>query len=144
MESRHIEVLCGVLGGILGLTALGIDLFAPLESYCIGPGSANSSTSVTCGSANAVQMDRLPNLWLPITVLGGLSLSVVLFAVWHSRVRSLPALVLLWGCTALLCLLATKYTLIGVSVVVVPSAVLALAASIAGTVAAQQRVQAPG
>jgi hypothetical protein len=119
MESRRIELVCGVLGGALGLTALGVDV-------------------------SAVQMQGLEILWLPITLWGGLWLGVVLCAVWHSLVRSLPALVLLWVYTVLLCLATLPGLIAHIGVVFVPADVLALGASIAGTVAAQQRAPAPG
>jgi hypothetical protein len=118
MLSRRIELVCGVLAGALGLTALGVVLFALL------------------------QVQGLEILWLPITLWGGLWLGVVLCAVWHSLVGSRPALVLLWVYTALLCLATTPALIDPIGIVFVPADVLALGASIAGTVAAQRRIPA--
>jgi hypothetical protein len=120
MESRRIELVCGVLAGALGLTALSVAVSA------------------------VVQVQGVEILWLSITLLGGLWLGVVLCAVWHSLVRSLPALVLLWVYTALLCLATLPGLTSLIGLVFVAADVLALGASIAGTVAAQQRAPAPG
>jgi hypothetical protein len=139
MESRHIELVCGALGGILGLAALAVGLFAPLGTECTdisdptGPGA--------CVHVSAVQFQGLASLWFAITLFGGLSLSIILFAVWHSLARSLPALMLLWVCTVLLCVSAAL-TLSLLGVFFVPAGVLAIIASAVGTTEAQQRVPA--
>ena len=147
MRSRRIELVGGALGGALGLALLGIWLFAPGTTDCFG------QTSVHCVPQSQVQLHGLASLLLPpITVFGGLSLGTALFAVWHSLARSLPALVLLWVCTALLWVISVETLLFqlsrgfvigspGFGVVFVPH-LLALVASIAGTVAAWQRVPA--
>jgi hypothetical protein len=155
MWSRRIELVCGALCGALGLALLGVWLFAPLGMKLIstGDGPGNPARYVP---ASFWQLYGLASLLFPITVVGGLSLGIVLFALWHSRARRLPALILLWVCTALLWLawVATLMALPSIGVltalhgggvlfvllVLVP--VVALVASIAGTVAARQRVPA--
>jgi hypothetical protein len=52
--------------------------------------------------------------------------------VWHSLARALPALVLLWICTALL-FGVTVLALLSIGVLFVPAVALALTACIAGT-----------
>ena len=146
MESRRIELVCGVLAGALGLTALGVGLFAPLVPELTDCGFANPPPPGPCPIVyrSAVQLQGLASLWLPITLYGGLSLGIVLFAVWHSLARSLLVLVLLWVCTVLFWLATLALLHNVLSVFFFPADVLALAASIAGTRTAQQRVPAPG
>jgi hypothetical protein len=117
MESRRIELVCGVLAGALGLTALAVELFT-------------------------VQRQGMEILWLTLTLWVGLWLGVVLCAVWHSLVRSRPALVILWVYTALLCLATIPALIDPIGVVFVPADVLALGASVSGTVAAQRHTPA--
>lgn len=83
-------------------------------------------------------MQGLASLSFAITLFGGLSLGVIVFAVWHSLARSLPALVLLWVCTALL-YGATLLAILSIGVLFVPADALALVASIMGIIAATRR-----
>jgi magnesium-transporting ATPase (P-type) len=140
MKSRRIELVCGLLGGILGLAALAVGLFAPLGTECTDIADPNGPG--TCVQVSAVQIQGLASLWFAITVLGGLSLGIILFAVWHSLAHNHPALMLLWMCTVLLCVSAVL-TLSLLGVFFVPAAVLAITASAVGTKVAQQRVPAP-
>jgi hypothetical protein len=135
MWSRRVELVCGVLAGVLGLSALGIGLFAPLGTECVDTTAPGSQSS--CFHASQVQMQGLLSLSFAITLFGGLALGIALFAAWHSLTRSLPALIVLWGCTVLL-YFATLLALLSIGVLLVPADVFALAASIAGTVAARQ------
>ena len=154
MWSRRIEIVCGALGGALGLAALGVWLFAPLGMKLISTRGIQGPLYVP---ASFWQLYGLASLLSPITAVSGLALGIVLFALWHSRARSLPALILLWGCMALLgvaCVATVMALLPNISdlfahrgggvlfVLLVLVPVLALVASIAGTVAARQRVPA--
>jgi hypothetical protein len=87
-------------------------------------------------------------------MFGGLLVGIVLCAGWHGAARSILALVVLWACTAFLVVLSietvryqlsigTMLNALAISVAFVPH-VLALGASIAGTIAASQRVPAHG
>ena len=143
MWSRGIERSGGVLGGVLGLAALGTALLAPLSTECIDtptPGRAG------CFPVSQVQVLGRTSLVFPISVFGGLSLGIALVAWWHSLARSLPALILLWGCTTLLWVASVKTVLALPSIgeVFMPADLLALVASSAGTVAASQQVPAHG
>jgi hypothetical protein len=143
MWSRRIERIGGVLGGGLGLAALGVALLAPLSTECIdtpAPGRA------LCSPVSQVQGLGMASLVFPITVFGGLSLGIALLAWWHSLARSLPALILLWACTTLLWTASVKtlFAVLSIGILFVPAAVLALVASLSGTVAASQRVPAHG
>ncbi len=139
MRTRRLELICGVLGGVLGLAALGVALFAPLNLLCYA--TTLSMPPPGCFRVSQVQEQGLASLAFAIALFGGLSLGIALFALWHSLARSLPALILLWGCTALLWG-ATLLALLSIGVLLVPADALALTASIAGTVAAGQRVPA--
>lgn len=139
MWSRRVELICGALGGTLGLVALGVALLAPVGTRCV-------STTVTpgvsgCTRVNLVEMQGLESLSFAIILFGGLSLGVLLFAVGHALVRSLPLLVLLWVC-AILLWVATVLALLSIGLFFVPADLLAIAASIAGTVAAGRRLPA--
>lgn len=149
MESRRTEFHFGALCGAFGLALLGVWLFEPFSSKC------NPATGY-CVPASLWQVHGLASLLFPITAMGGLSLGIVVFALWHSLARRLLALILLWVCTALLWVacVATVLALPSISalialdggialfglLVLVP--VVALVTSIAGTVAARQRVPA--
>jgi hypothetical protein len=74
---------------------------------------------------------------LAITLFGGLSLGLALFAVGHSLRGTAVLLILLWACTILLGA-ATLLALLSIGVFFVPAAMLALLTSIVGTIAAQQ------
>ena len=139
MWTRRIELVGGVLGGALGLAALGVGLFAPLSTRRIDTPAPGSQAG--CFPVSQVQVQGLASLAFAITLFGGLSLGIALFAVWHSLGRSLPALILLCACTALLCA-ATLLALLSIGVLFVPADALALVASVAGTVAAGQRIPA--
>lgn len=139
MRTRRLELICGVLSGALGLAALGVGLFAPLGTECIDTTAPGSQAG--CFPVSQVQVQGLASLAFAITLFGGLSLGIALFALWHSLAPSLPALILLWVCTVLLWG-ATLLALLSIGVLFVPADVLALVACIAGTVAAGQRVPA--
>ncbi len=139
MRTRRLELICGVLGGVLGLATLGVALFAPLSLRCY---ATTLSTPIPgCFRVSQVQVQGLASLAFAITLFGGLSLGIALFALWHSLARSLPALILLWACTALLWG-ATLLALLSIGVLFVPADALALVACIAGTMAAGQRIPA--
>jgi hypothetical protein len=141
MRTRRLERICGVLGGVLGLIALGVALFAPLGTTCID--TTIPGMGAGCHATSLVQIESLSNLAFAITLFGVLSLGILLFAVWHSVNRSLAALVLLWVCTVLLWG-ATLLAALSIGVFFLPADALALVASIAGTVAATQRIPAHG
>jgi hypothetical protein len=136
MQSRRFELVCGVLAGVLGLSALGFGLFAPLGTECVDTTAPGGQ--IGCFHVSQVQIQGLASLSFAIVLFGGLALGIALFAAWHSLTRSLPALVLLWACTLLL-YFATLLALLSIGLLFVPADALALAASIAGTVAARQR-----
>lgn len=129
MWSRRIELMCGVLSGVLGLAALGVGLFAPLGIQCTA--APGPSSTGGCVGVSLVQAQGLASLSFAITLFGALSVGIVLFAVWHSRARQLPALVLLWTCTALL-YFATLLALLSIGVFFLPADALALVAGVAG------------
>lgn len=135
MWLRRLELFGGVLGGALGLAALGFALFAPLGEQC-----SNSSTlgnQSTCTAISLAQAQGLASLSFAITLFGGLSLGVAIFAVCHSLLKRPMLLILLWLCTALLCF-ATLLAMLSIGVFFVPADILALLASITGTLASQQ------
>jgi hypothetical protein len=114
MVSQRIELICGVLGDVLALAALAL------------------------GISIAVQGQPLSTLWFAITVFGVLALGILVFSVWHSRTQNVLALVLLWASTLLLCV----WTVLGgfsIGLFFLPADLLALVASVVGTVAASQR-----
>lgn len=114
MQSQRVELYCGVVGGVLALAALALGIGA------------------------ALQMQPLQTLWFAITVFGVPSLGILVFSVWHSRSRSVPALILLIVSTLALMV----WTVLGgfsIGLLFVPADLLALAAIIAGSVAATQR-----
>jgi hypothetical protein len=139
METRRIELVCGVLGGALGLVALGVGLFAPLDMECTS--LANQPGPGDCVRMSVVQSQGIASLQFVIALIAGLSLGILLFATWHSLARSLIALVLLWVCTVLLCFL-TLIAIFSIGIFFVPADALALAASIIGIVVAQRRMPA--
>jgi hypothetical protein len=144
MWSRRIELACGILGGALGLAALAVALFVPSDLICSS--GTTSSPRGGCVRFSLLQQQGLANQALPIALFGGLSLALVLFTLWHTRSRSLPALALLWVCVALLTV-ATLRSLSSASspgVLFIPADVLVLMASITGTLTARQRIAAPG
>jgi hypothetical protein len=150
MQVRRIEVAGGALGGALGFIALGVGLFAPVwRWYCDPlPGQSSCNPYVT-GIQFAVQVGQVGLVLFSSIGIAVPSLGIVLFAIWHSRTRSLAALVLLWVCTVLLGA-QTVYALTAreaprhLGRFLVPATVLALGASIVGTVAAQRRIPAHG
>lgn len=139
MWLRRLELLGGVLGGALGFAALGFALFAPLGEQCGGSSTLGSQS--TCTSISLAQAQGLASLSFAITLFGGLSLGVVIFAVCHSLLKHPTLLILLWLCTALLCF-ATLLAVLSIGVFFVPADILALLASITGTLASQQPVPA--
>lgn len=136
MGLRRLELLGGVLGGLLGLAALGVSLYAPLGELCTGTSAPDIQTS--CHPASLVQEQGLASLSFVIVVFGGLSLGIALFAVAHSLLQHPLLLILLWVCTGLL-VGATLLALLSIGVFFVPADALALLTSIVGTLAGQQR-----
>ena len=139
MWLRRLELLAGVLGGALGLAALGYALFAPLGEQCTN--SSTQGNQSICSPVSLAQAQGLASLSFAITLFGGLSLGVAVFAVCHSLLQRPTLLILLWVCTALLCF-ATLLGFLTVGVFFVPADALALLASISGTMASQQPVPA--
>jgi hypothetical protein len=142
MRSRRIELVCGLLGGVLSLAALGVTLFVPSDLIC-SSGTASSPRG-GCVSVSLVQQTGLAGQLAPIALFGGVSLGIILFTLWHTRSRSPLALVLLWGCTVLL-IVATLLSLRNVTspgVLFLPADALALVASLAGIFPARQRMAA--
>jgi hypothetical protein len=133
MVARRIELICGVLGGLLGLAALGTALFVPSTMICYG--SAQATPVPGCHAINLLQAEGLGNLAFAITLFGGLSLGILLFTVFHVQSRRVLALVILWGCTVLL-IGATALGLLSIGLLFVPADVLALVASSVGSVEA--------
>ena len=133
MWSRRIESICGLLGGVLGVTALAVALFAPTDLLCASAAIAFARGG--CVGVSLVHQTGLAGQALPIALFGGASLGIIVFTLWQVRAHSVPALVLLWACTALL-MVATLLSLRSTSspsVLFIPAAVLALVASISGT-----------
>ena len=139
MWLRRLELLGGVLGGALGLAALGYALLAPLAEQCSG--SSTSGNQTTCTAISLAQAQGLASLSFAIMLFGGLSLGVAIFAVCHSLLQRPRLLILLWVCTGLLCF-ATLLAVLTIGVFFVPADALALLASIAGTMASRQPILA--
>ena len=140
MKARRLELFAGVLSGVCGLAALGVGLFAPLGTECVDTAVPSSSSS--CSPINLVQEQGLASLSLVIALFGALSLGVIILAVVHSLTRATALLILLWVCTALL-YFSTLIALLSIGLFFVPADLLALAASIAGTVAPQRSAPLP-
>jgi hypothetical protein len=132
---RRIELVCGVIGGVLGFAVLGLALFAPLNMIC----SAGTGPEVRggCVFMSAIQSQGLANLWLPVALFAVPLLGIILFVVWHSRTPILPVLVPLWVCTVMVCVVSVLART-SVGIYFVPADVLALAAAITGSIAGQQ------
>jgi hypothetical protein len=143
MWSQRIELICGLLSGAFGLAALGVTLFAPSDLIC--GATPGSSPRGGCVGVSLAQQTGLASQALPIALFGGMSLGILVFTLWQSRSRSLLALVLLWGCAALLTFLTLRTVSNAGSpgVLFIPAAALALVASIAGTLTVRQRSSAP-
>jgi hypothetical protein len=136
MALRRIELVCGVVGGLLGFVVLGLALFAPLNMIC----STGTEPSIggSCVRMNGIQSQGLTDLWLPVLLFAVPLFGIILFAVWHSRDRSMPVLLPLWVCTVMTCVLSVlARTSIGLYFV--PADLLALAAAIMGFVATLKR-----
>ena len=139
MWLRRLELLGGVLGGALGLAALGFALLAPLGEQCSGSSTLGEQT--ICSPVSLAQAQGLASLSFAIMLFGGLSLGVAVFAVSHSLLQRPTLLILLWVCTALLCF-ATLLAVLTIGMFFVPADALALLASITGTIASQQPIPA--
>lgn len=123
--SRRIEIMCGLLSCLLGFLALGIDFFAPIESY-----STSTSNGVTIsGTTSYAQANGGVTFFM---ALFGIPLVVVaLSAVWHALSFSLAAKILLWIAAIILTAL-TVLGLLSLGPTLVPSVSLAwVAASLA-------------
>ena len=138
MRLRRIELVCGVLGGLLGLAALAVGLFAPLGTECT---SAGLSPVDSCTNVSVVENQGLASLWFAIALFGGLSLAVIIFSLWHSLAPNLPLLILLWISVGLLCVL-TVLALLSIGILFLPGDALAVTAAILGTIAATQPIPA--
>lgn len=138
MRLRRIELVCGVLGGLLGLAALATGLFAPLGTECTSAGPAPVDS---CTNVSVVQTQGLASLWFAIALFGGLSLAVILFSLWHSLAPNRTLLILLWISVGLLCVL-TVLALLSIGILFLPGDALAVTAAILGTIAATQPIPA--
>jgi hypothetical protein len=136
MWARRVELIAGVLGGALGLLALGTALFAPLGMQCVDSTTPGGESG--CFPVSLVQVEGLADLSFAITLFGLLSVGIALFTLWHVLTHSVAALVLLWVCTVLL-YFATLLGALSIGLFFLPADVLALIASIAGTVAPRRR-----
>ena len=137
MWLRRLELLAGVLGGAIGLAALGYALFAPLSEECTSSSTPDGQTISTCSSISIAQAQGLGSLSFAIALFGSLSLGVAIFAICHSLLQRSALLVLLWICAILLCF-ATLLAILSIGIFFVPADALALVACITGTVASVQ------
>lgn len=137
MRSQRLELISGVLAGVLGLAALGVALFAPLGTRCVT--TTTSPNASGCSPVSLVQMQSLDSLSFAILLFGGLSLAILLITLAHSLTRSLPLFILLWVFTGLLWF-ATLLGALSIGLFFVPADILALVAAIAGTISTSQRV----
>jgi hypothetical protein len=139
MWRRRLELLAGVLAGALGLAALGYALFAPLGEQCTN--SSTQDNQSICSPVSLVQAQGLASLSFAITLFGGLSLGIAIFAICHSLFQRSALLVFLWICAILLCI-ATLLAILSIGIYFVPADALALLACITGTIASRQPVPA--
>jgi hypothetical protein len=139
MDYRRIEMVSGILSGVLGFIVLGLALVAPLSMIC----SAGAEPSIRggCVRINAIQSQGLTNLWVPVLAFAVPFSGIILFGVWHSRTRSLASLVALWVCAVAVSVLSVL-ALTSIGVYFIPADLLGLAAAIIGAMAAQRRVPA--
>lgn len=136
MRAQRVELICGVASGVLGLVALATALFAPLGMECFS--GTTPGVQPGCHAVSLVQMQSLGSLAFAIELFGTLSLAIALFAVWHALTHNVGALILLWVATALL-YFSSFLALLSIGLLFVPADLLALVASIAGTLAPQPR-----
>ena len=136
MWLRRLELLAGVLGGALGLAALGYALFAPLGEQCTN--SSTQGNQSICSPVSLAQAQGLASLSFAVTLFGGLSLGVAVFAVCHSLLQRPALLTLLWVCAVLLCF-ATLLAVLTIGVFFVPADALALLACVTGTLASRRQ-----
>ena len=131
--TRWIELVCGLLCGILGLLALVMAFFGPGISY---QGSSSSGTTFSGVTSYAQARGDV----LPYFVLFGIPLvGVALGAALHTWRRSSAGRILLWVSTAILLLLVVL-AILSIGAFFVPSLALAFITSGAALVNRQTMV----
>ena len=131
MTLRRMELIAGILSGVLGAAGLSMVLFGPVYSY-----TAYTSSGVVQGSRGLLTdphgfplLPPPPILLLPITLSLVLPLLVLVGALLHSRQRgSRVGLVLLMGATVALLLAVIFNPIQLLQLFMLPSLLLALVA----------------
>jgi hypothetical protein len=127
--SRRIELVCGLLAGVLGPLTLGLALFLP------------SGVTSTGMHESLVEVEGLANLSGAILLFGTLLLGIAVFAALHSLTGVSRWLTLLWVWVVLLDG-AMFLAFLTIGLYFVPTLALALAAAIAGSACTRERMPA--
>lgn len=115
-------MVCSLASCLLGFLALGIDFFAPLESY-----STSTSNGVTVtGMTSYAQANG--GVLFPMVLFGLPLIVIALGAVGHALSFSLAACIILWIATILLTGL-TVLALLSIGPTLLPAVILAWVAS---------------
>lgn len=120
--SRRIEFACGLLSGLLGFLALGIEFFWPGVSYM-----ESSSNGVTVSGMTSYAQ-AYGGVVFPIMLFGLPLVGVAWGAARHALFSSSVARIILWVATLLLTVLAVL-ALLSIGPSLLPAVILAWVAS---------------
>jgi hypothetical protein len=127
----RIEVVSGLLAGLLGLALLAYVVFGPAYDTVRTAGSRAGVTWTTRGATSMVQV-RLEPPTIAFLIVMGLCMVGVALAAYRRRHRGGGAwLVLLHVCAGLL-VLGVVLSIVSIGLFLLPAAVLAVTAAVAG------------
>lgn len=147
---RRLELILGTIAGILGLVATGVLFFAPLlpsGQSCTTTVVIGGATTVNCANAGTQHISLIQSQ--PFSSLVGtfllfvlVPLGILCFALFHSLRRGAGSLSGLWLFTLLQCGLVVL-ALPSIGWFYFPTALLAVLASVLGTLATRARTPTP-
>ena len=122
----RIELVCGLVAGLLGMVGMAYATFGPTYQNSEG------------GTATLLQING-PGVLVPVLVLTLLAVTVAAGAYLHARVQRRAWLVTLWAAVILLAL-ARVITGFSIGIFLQPAAALGLISAVAGSLAGRHAI----
>ena len=133
---RTIEGICGILSGVLGLTALGVAFWAPIGTSCASTTVIGDATQA-CTPVSYVAENGITGVLPAIIGFAIVFVVIALGAALHGWWGVREGRGMLWVATVLLAF-GNFLTILDIGVFLLPSTALALVASVLALVGRQR------
>jgi hypothetical protein len=127
--ARTIEGICGVLSGVVGLAALGVAFWAPGNTSCTSTTTSDGAITQVCRNVSYIAANGITGVLPAIIGFAIVFVVIALGAALHGWRGVREGRGMLWVATVLLAF-GTFLTILDIGVFLLPSTLLALAASV--------------